>query len=192
LAPACNDFVKNGSETDVDCGGKDCTAQCLTGGTTCFQCAVNLGCTQNIDCKPPTGHPAVVVSGICDTNSGDAAANTCVNADVLQVAVTGPGTGNGSTVALSTGAITSCKSAGAGTAACVQTYADQSTVTLTATPSAASGTITWTGVPGGLPSPSCPSGCAIGSPPPDGGVASCGTCTFTLNGGGATVGVTTP
>jgi hypothetical protein len=36
----CTDAVKNGTETDVDCGGSNCTANCANGKT----CAVNADC----------------------------------------------------------------------------------------------------------------------------------------------------
>ncbi|MDP1827640.1 MAG: thrombospondin type 3 repeat-containing protein [Archangium sp.] len=41
--PSCFDLVRNGRETDVDCGG-----------TTCAPCAVGLRCKVNSDCVPGT------------------------------------------------------------------------------------------------------------------------------------------
>jgi hypothetical protein len=46
---SCNDGVKNGSETAVDCGGADCQ-----------RCAVNDACKQNSDCETD-----VCASGKC-------------------------------------------------------------------------------------------------------------------------------
>jgi len=45
---SCKDTCKNYSETDVDCGGPDCLANCGMGG----------GCNGNADC----------LSGICMNN----------------------------------------------------------------------------------------------------------------------------
>ncbi len=55
--PACNDSVKNGEETDDDCGGD------------CDGCDLGDGCKVNRDC----------LTGICDTTSE--AAPTCVSCD---------------------------------------------------------------------------------------------------------------
>ena len=44
---SCSDGVKNGNETDVDCGG------------SCKPCGDNLGCNGAVDCT----------SGVCDTNA---------------------------------------------------------------------------------------------------------------------------
>src|SRR5690606_13497497 len=44
VAPACDDQVKNGDETDTDCGGS-----CPT------QCAVGQGCAQTTDCDGGIG-----------------------------------------------------------------------------------------------------------------------------------------
>ncbi len=43
---SCTDGTKNGSETDVDCGGSDCRAQ--------FPCAANKGCSVSADCDQGT------------------------------------------------------------------------------------------------------------------------------------------
>jgi hypothetical protein len=48
-APACNDTVKNGSETDVDCGGAVCASKC----------AVGKACAASSDCN----------NGICEANA---------------------------------------------------------------------------------------------------------------------------
>jgi hypothetical protein len=48
-APACDDLVKNGNETDKDCGGGTCPA-----------CAIGLGCSAGSDCQ--TG---ICVSSLC-------------------------------------------------------------------------------------------------------------------------------
>lgn len=50
-APTCNDQVKNGNETDVDCGGG-----------TCPPCASGQMCIQNTDCQSNS-----CVSGVCQT-----------------------------------------------------------------------------------------------------------------------------
>ncbi|MEO5730554.1 MAG: hypothetical protein ABI134_05245, partial [Byssovorax sp.] len=33
ITPSCTDNVKNGTETDKDCGGQDCVVRCATGDT---------------------------------------------------------------------------------------------------------------------------------------------------------------
>jgi len=46
VAASCSDGIKNGSETDKDCGG-----------SCALRCAVNQGCAQNSDCVlPDSGH----------------------------------------------------------------------------------------------------------------------------------------
>jgi hypothetical protein len=54
-ANACNDGVKNGSETDIDCGGG-----------TCNTCAVGKACVATSDCKSPEG--CDVTTKRCDAN----------------------------------------------------------------------------------------------------------------------------
>ena len=138
-APACNDKVQNGLETDVDCGGGTCP-QCPDGGS----------CKANSDCQPPAvAAPvtATTTSGICDT----AGSASCVPASILQVAVTGTGTVSSAATALETGDITSCAAA-SGT--CVQSYDPAESVVLTATSTATTGSITWT-VSGGQTCASC-------------------------------------
>ena len=56
-APTCTDAIKNGTETDIDCGG-----------ATCSKCANDKGCTGVSDC----------VSGIC--TAGKCAAPSCTDA----------------------------------------------------------------------------------------------------------------
>jgi hypothetical protein len=51
--PACNDNIKNGDETDVDCGG------------SCGPCAVGLGCAVPGDCASGT-----CVGGTCGCGNG--------------------------------------------------------------------------------------------------------------------------
>ncbi len=59
-APTCDDGVKNGDETDVDCGGGDCAA-----------CAPGSGCAQASDCTE-----GVCSGGICAAAAcGDGAVN---------------------------------------------------------------------------------------------------------------------
>lgn len=57
-APTCMDGVKNGSESDVDCGGGGCST-CANGDT----CAVNGDCTSTV-CDPMN----VCVASICGDN----------------------------------------------------------------------------------------------------------------------------
>jgi hypothetical protein len=49
-APACDDGVKNGTETDVDCGG------------SCFACEAGKACSVRADCA----QSATCLSGLCD------------------------------------------------------------------------------------------------------------------------------
>ena len=56
--PTCTDKVKNGDETDVDCGGATCPA-----------CATGLGCLKNGDC----------LAGICDAKTKTCAKATCTD-----------------------------------------------------------------------------------------------------------------
>src|ERR1700722_1983747 len=53
--PTCTDGVKDGSETDVDCGGG-----------TCSGCAVGKGCAANGDCT--SGGGCDVMTKTCDAN----------------------------------------------------------------------------------------------------------------------------
>jgi hypothetical protein len=175
VAPSCTDSVLNGQETDVDCGGAACTAGCGTNPSTCFQCTAGQACKVNLDCAPPTATPTTT-SGVCD------AANTatCVPAEVLRVVVSGGATvGSTSPVStLDTGDIGSCTSTGG---ACLQSYEANAVVTLTATSTATSGTISW-GLTG--TSATC-SPCTLSST-----VGSC-TCTVTMS-GNINVTATTP
>ena len=52
LAPSCSDGVKNGDETDVDCGGSRC-ALCVAGKAcgTVSDCASGLVCTALVACE---------------------------------------------------------------------------------------------------------------------------------------------
>lgn len=59
-APTCTDAVKNGTETDVDCGGT-CTADCANGKT----CAANSDCTS-----------ANCVAGVCQASGGTSPCST--------------------------------------------------------------------------------------------------------------------
>jgi hypothetical protein len=65
--PTCSDQVKNGSETDVDCGGG-----------TCPRCVNEQKCVSQDDCAS-----ALCVSGVCktcglDTDCGIDAAGSCI------------------------------------------------------------------------------------------------------------------
>jgi MYXO-CTERM domain-containing protein len=92
-APSCTDTVKNGSETDVDCGGPSCPA-----------CKVSQGCAVGTDCETgvcnTTLTPAVCSAASCsdgvkngdetDVDCGGATCNRCdeskgcsVNTDCL-------------------------------------------------------------------------------------------------------------
>jgi cysteine-rich repeat protein len=107
-APACDDTVRNGDETDIDCGGAGCspcpdglgclvggdcaslicdasTLQCVNagcvdnvrngfetdvdcGGPSCAPCGLNLQCNANSDCvsnKCRTNNPKVCVAPVC-------------------------------------------------------------------------------------------------------------------------------
>jgi hypothetical protein len=92
-APLCNDAVKNGAETDLDCGGATCGATCTAGklcggntdcaanrceGSLCRTCAdgVQSGAETGADCGGPCG--ATCLAGqACGSNS-DCASDTCV------------------------------------------------------------------------------------------------------------------
>ena len=50
VAPNCNDYIMNGNETDVDCGGS-----CLL----TKKCADRLRCNSGPDC----------ISGVCQSNT---------------------------------------------------------------------------------------------------------------------------
>jgi hypothetical protein len=158
-APSCKDKVLNGNETDVDCGGSLCDSGCGTNPATCFQCAVGAGCQVNLDCAPPTGSPTTT-SGLCDSTG----TQTCVPAELLQVVVTGGATlSSAPSGGLQTGDISACTKSGG---ACVQSYAANANVTLTATTPTA-GDITWS--PTSATCMSCSS------------VAAGGTCTCTVS-----------
>jgi hypothetical protein len=60
-APSCADGVRNGVETDVDCGGGN------SGGATCDRCAVGQTCQVAGDCQ----------SGICPASTLHCAAPSC-------------------------------------------------------------------------------------------------------------------
>jgi hypothetical protein len=49
LEPSCDDGNKNQDETDVDCGGSNCTEKC----------AINKNCSTNADCKNNNCHQSV-------------------------------------------------------------------------------------------------------------------------------------
>ncbi len=60
---ACTDGVKNGKETDVDCGGSSCSA-----------CADGKACSKNTDCS---SH--LCVNGICQESNNQSTANQPIN-----------------------------------------------------------------------------------------------------------------
>lgn len=57
VAPQCSDAVKNGTETDVDCGGPLCAA-----------CPVGFGCGANQDCKSQVCEGGKCVAPTCMDN----------------------------------------------------------------------------------------------------------------------------
>ena len=63
-AATCTDLVKNGDETDVDCGGATCVAASKT-------CINGLGCAAHTDCTNGYCNPG---SGKCDTEPA-----TCID-----------------------------------------------------------------------------------------------------------------
>ena len=52
-APACNDVIKDGAETDIDCGGGTCAACALGQGCKVFADCVSVACSAGA-CVPPT------------------------------------------------------------------------------------------------------------------------------------------
>jgi cysteine-rich repeat protein len=172
-APTCKDKVLNGNETDVDCGGIDCDTGCGTNPATCFQCAPGQGCQINLDCAPPTGTPTTT-NGLCDS----AGTHQCVPAELLQVVVSGGATlASAPSGVLQTGDISGCTSTGGG---CVQSYAANASVTLTAT-SPNAGAVSWKVNGTSVPTCACPS------------VAAGGTCACTVTMSSSnSVAVTTP
>lgn len=73
--PTCNDCMKNGAETDLDCGGD-----------TCAPCGAQGGCTSNSDCLSgkclmtrcefgiagtPCRHPEDCFSAVCDASASE-------------------------------------------------------------------------------------------------------------------------
>ncbi len=126
-APACDDGVKNGDETDVDCGGPTCSvcvnglacvvgADCLSescvGGVcaapTCGDLAKN-GAETGVDCGGPDC-PGCATGGACasggDCVSGVCAAGVCADASCLD------GVKNGGETAVDCGG--SCPTCGDG------------------------------------------------------------------------------
>lgn len=59
--PACDDAVKNGSETDLDCGG-----------AACAKCGPDKGCNENGDCA---GNQCTGSNGTCVPNCSDGSKN---------------------------------------------------------------------------------------------------------------------
>ena len=94
-APACTDLVKNGAESDVDCGGSG-----ANGYPVCSACADGKVCSSTTDCTskvckgglcaPPTcddqtkngGEIGIDCGSVCDANHRCATGSTCsVDAD---------------------------------------------------------------------------------------------------------------
>ena len=60
VEPTCSDTVKNGSESDVDCGGP-----------VCLRCAVGKSCSGAADCST-----SFCVNNVCTTCTGDFSCRT--------------------------------------------------------------------------------------------------------------------
>lgn len=73
--PSCSDSIKNGNETDVDCGGL-CTA-CATGK----QCAVDADCTSNVCtslvCQAPSCGDGTKNGSETDVDCGGGSCSPC-------------------------------------------------------------------------------------------------------------------
>jgi hypothetical protein len=65
LAPSCNDGVRNGNETGIDCGG------------TCPTCPTGQPCIGNPDCTSATCCLGVIGTSSCPCPSGTCTVNTC-------------------------------------------------------------------------------------------------------------------
>jgi hypothetical protein len=94
-APTCTDNIKNGSETDVDCGG------------SCPKCGVGKQCVQAADCASGycAGGQCVVGQGTCA-----AGANACPGFEPSTVCNTQPGVGTCHCVIANEGGATRCAS----------------------------------------------------------------------------------
>ncbi|MDW8251958.1 MAG: lamin tail domain-containing protein, partial [Myxococcales bacterium] len=95
--PACDDNVKNGSESDVDCGGT-CATKCANGKT----CNTNADCQSN-NCNGGICAPPPAVSSTSPTNNETAVATTPIAITFNQamnpatlIAQTSPGACSGS------------------------------------------------------------------------------------------------
>ncbi len=111
VPPSCADTVKNGNETDVDCGGADCApcndglvcgvaADCVSGVCTGSVCQVP-GCADNVKNGLETGVdcgggscPACADGGPCVVGA-DCASGVCTG-NVCQAPACGDGVKNGS------------------------------------------------------------------------------------------------
>ena len=75
-APTCTDGVKNGTETDTDCGGPTCSA-CATGNACLVQADCTSGnCVGNI-CTAPTCTDGVKNGNETDTDCGGPTCSPC-------------------------------------------------------------------------------------------------------------------
>ncbi|MBK8252714.1 MAG: hypothetical protein IPK82_08605 [Polyangiaceae bacterium] len=76
VSASCGDGVKNGTETDIDCGGA-CGATCVPGKT----CGANQDCAEGVCnagiCAPPTCTDAVENGSETDVDCGGGACNKC-------------------------------------------------------------------------------------------------------------------
>jgi hypothetical protein len=81
MAATCFDGLKNGDETDIDCGGtcKPCVVSCTDGvkngdetdvdcGGTCKPCPSGRGCKRDADCLPNTDNKSVCSLHLSCTN----------------------------------------------------------------------------------------------------------------------------
>src|SRR4051812_42063235 len=71
--PTCNDGVKNGEETDVDCGGKFC-GRCEAGSTCKVQNDCKEGICTNGVCRVPSCTDTVQNGSETDVDCGDSCA----------------------------------------------------------------------------------------------------------------------
>ncbi|MBA2664567.1 MAG: hypothetical protein H0U74_19935 [Bradymonadaceae bacterium] len=131
--PRCDDGVKNGDETDIDCGGVAC-APC-----TVASCSDNVlnGSESDVDCGGPDC--AACLPGSRCGSVNDCTSKLCINSlcALSRLAVTLDGAGSG-TVTSSPAGI-DCG------ATCIGEYAHATSVTLTASPAPGSRFTGWSG-----------------------------------------------
>jgi alpha-tubulin suppressor-like RCC1 family protein len=107
--PSCTDHIKNGTETDVDCGGHTCqpcanglacmvSTDCMSracANKTCWPAScndgINNGGESDVDCGGPC--PGCAVGLVC-SNAGDCASGVCANS-ICQAPTCSDGVKNG-------------------------------------------------------------------------------------------------